>query len=538
MTGMESKEIFTKANKKLSFFLLGFLLLIPLVIVLYLTNILTYESNEVIALCVCVFVLSVAPFFINRFSYNENFNCSCNLYCLELLLLAVAFNPLWDLTLVYLVMPVVSLIYFNRGVLHKMSIIAFLGMLFVKGVRLGTIVFCGIASGSELHPYYTDLLISSVEYIIAAIILLKVFEMMEDAYSKVSYASVMHKKEASEQPLSGNDLQSAASGRQKPDYGDVYDVQHFFAILAADMETLIKGKNKQFTLDLDNHMPVALYGKKALLRDALVNICSDLLMYKTESDVNMYVTYETGINLKKKENITMIIRIDSNTELNKTAADKKALGYFLSKKIIDELEGDLIELDDDGKTIFKIRLLQRVEDDQTIEERQNKQKEALLELKEAAIADKAEETAGNMFHSDVHVMVVDDNREARKLVDSILTAVGISVTSAKSGVECLELLKTQEYDLVFIDDMMPDKSGVETVKEIRFQDSEYYQKLPIVMMSIHGGREDDKKYLAQGFTDCIRKPVNGEEVKACLKKWVKDDYRMSYEEYMRIQNEG
>lgn len=538
MTGMESKEIFTKANKKISFFLLGFLLLIPLVIVLYLTNILTYESNEVIALCVCVFILSVAPFFINRFSYNENFNCSCNLYCLELLLLAIAFNPLWDLTLVYLVMPVVSLIYFNRGVLHKMSIIAFLGMMFVKGVRLGTIVFCGIASGSELHPYYTDLLIASIEYIIAAIILLKVFEMMEDAYSKVSYASVMHKKEASEQPLSGNDLQSAASGRQKPDYGDVYDVQHFFAILAADMETLIKGKNKQFTLDLDNHMPVALYGKKALLRDALVNICSDLLMYKTESDVNMYVTYETGINLKKKENITMIIQIDSNAELNRNTADKKALGYFLSKKIIDELEGDLIELDDDGKTIFKIRLLQRVEDDQTIEERQNKQREALLELKEAAIADKAEETAGNMFHSDVHVMVVDDNREARKLVDSILTAVGISVTSAKSGVECLELLKTQEYDLVFIDDMMPDKSGVETVKEIRFQDSEYYQKLPVVMMSIHGGREDDKKYLAQGFTDCIRKPVNGEEVKACLKKWVKDDYRMSYEEYMRIQNEG
>lgn len=538
MTGMESKEIFTKANKKLSFFLLGFLLLIPLVIVLYLTNILTYESNEVIALCVCFFILSVAPFFVNRFSYNENFNCSCNLYCLELLLLAIAFNPLWDLTLVYLVVPVVSLIYFNRGVLHKMSIIAFLGMLFVKGVRLGTIVFCGIASGSELHPYYTDLLIASIEYIIAAIILLKVFEMMEDAYSKVSYASVMHKKEASDESLSGNDLQSAASGRQKPDYGAVYDVQHFFAILTADMETLIKGKNKQFTLDLDNHMPVALYGKKALLRDALVNICSDLLMYKTESDVNMYVTYETGINLKKKENITMIIRIDSNTELNKTAADKKALGYFLSKKIIDELEGDLIELDDDGKTIFKIRLLQRVEDDQTIEERQNKQREALLELKEAAIADKAEETAGNMFHSDVHVMVVDDNREARKLVDSILTAVGISVTSAKSGVECLELLKTQEYDLVLIDDMMPDKSGVETVKEIRFQDSEYYQKLPIVMMSIHGGREDDKKYLAQGFTDCIRKPVNGEEVKACLKKWVKDDYRMSYEEYMRIQNEG
>lgn len=538
MTGMDSKEIFKKANQKISFSLLGFLLLIPLVTILYLTKVLPYESNEVIALGVFIFVLSVAPYFINRFSYDESFNCSCNLYSLEFLLLAVAFNPLWDLTLVYLVMPIVSLVYFNRGVLHKMSIIAFLGMLFVKGVRLGTIFFGGIAGGSELRPYYIDLLISSIEYIIVSIILLKAFEMMENAYSKASYVAMLHTKEASEKSLSDSSLPAELAGRSRTDYGDVYDVQHFFAILAADMETLIKGKNKQFTLDLDNRMPVALYGKKALLRDALVNICSDLLMYKTESDVNMYVTYENGINLKKKENITMLIRIDSNTELNKTAADKKALGYFLSKKIIDELEGDLIELDDDGKTIFKIRLLQRVEDDRTIEERQNKQKEVLLELKEAAVADKAEETIGNMFHSDVHVMVVDDNREVRKLVDSILTAVGVSVTSAKSGVECLELLKTQEYDLVFIDDMMPDKSGIETVKEIRFQDDEYYQKLPIVMMSIHGGLEDDKKYPAQGFTDCIRKPVNSEDVKTCLKKWVKDDYRMSYEEYMRIQNEG
>ena len=67
MTGMDSKEIFKKANQKISFSLLGFLLLIPLVIILYLTKVLPYEFNEVIALGVFIFVLSVAPYFINRF---------------------------------------------------------------------------------------------------------------------------------------------------------------------------------------------------------------------------------------------------------------------------------------------------------------------------------------------------------------------------------------------------------------------------------------------------------------------------------------
>ena len=285
-------------------------------------------------------------------------------------------------------------------------------------------------------------------------------------------------------------------------------------------------------------MPVELYGRKTQLKKALSNICADLLMYNTESEVNVYVTYENGLNLRKKENITMIIRIDSNTVLNKSSADKKALGYFLSKKIIDELEGDLIEINENGKTNFKIRLLQRIEDEQTIEARQQKQKSEILELKQLAIANKAEENTGNLFHSDVHVMVVDDNREARKLVDSVLSAVGVKVTGVKNGVECIEMLKTQDYDMVLIDQMMPDKSGVETVKEIRFQDSEYFQKLPIVMMSIHGGKEEAKKYQAQGFTDCITKPIKVDEIKSCLKKWIKDDYRMSYEEYMRIQNES
>ena len=135
-------------------------------------------------------------------------------------------------------------------------------------------------------------------------------------------------------------------------------------------------------------------------------------------------------------------------------------------------------------------------------------------------------------------MVVDDNREVRKLVDSVLSAVGVKVTGVKNGVECIEMLKTQDYDMVLIDQMMPGKSGIETVKEIRFQDSEYFQKLPIVMMSIHGGSEECKNCQTQGFTDCISKPIKVNEIKSCLKKWIKDDYRMSYEEYMRIQNES
>lgn len=538
MSGIDQKDILLKANKKLSLGILGFLLLIPLVVVLYIMEILPYTLEEMVITCGSILVLSVLPFLINKFFYNESFIANCNLYCLELLFLMLAFNPVVDLSLLYFVLPIVSMIYLNRGILHKMSMIAFVGMILVKGSKLRYLIANGMGVETDLNPLYTDFLVSTVEFIVLAIILIKSFEVMEDIYAKASHAAMMDMYTASETASVDNSSHLGTQTQRKVEHSDTYDVQQFFVAIASDMENLIKGKNKHFTLDLDNQMPVELYGRKAQLKNALTSICADLLMYNTESEVNVYVTYESGLNLRKKENITMIIRIDSNTVLNKTAADKKALGYFLSKKIIDELEGDLIEINENGKTNFKIRLLQRVENDQTIGERQQKQKTEILELKQLAIVNKAEENIGNLFHSDVHVMVVDDNREARKLVDSVLSAVGVKVTGVKNGVECIEMLKTQDYDMVLIDQMMPDKSGVETVKEIRFQDSEYFQKLPIVMMSIHGGREEAKNYQAQGFTDCITKPIKVDEIKSCLKKWIKDDYRMSYEEYMRIQNES
>lgn len=538
MSGVDIKKNLINANNKLSKALLGFLLLIPLVIALYFMKILPYTMEEIWIICGGILLLSVCPYFANKNLYNEFFLSSVHLYCLELLLLILAYNPVINLSFVYFILPIVSLIYLNRTIIHKMSLVAFGGMLLVKGSKIGYVVVNGIESGSDLNVRYMDLAILTVELIIACIVLLKVYEIMEGIFSEANNAAMMEMYMASEQVPISQPSQIKFSNETKVEAGDTYDVQQLFASIATDMEALIRGKEKSFTLDLDNQMPVALFGRKVQLKNALTNICSDLLMYNTQSEVNVYVTYDNGINPRKKDNITMIIRIDSNTVLNKSAADKKALGYFLSKRIIDELEGDLVELaGENGKVTYKIRLLQRVEDDVTIAERRKNQRDEVLELRQNAILNKAEENVGNLFHSDVHVLICDDNKEARKLLESVLTAVGVKVTTAKSGVECIEFLKDQVYDLVMIDQMMPDKSGVETLKEIRFYDNEYYQKLPIVMMSVH--TEEEKKGCQElGFTDCVAKPINVNEVKACLRRWVKDDYRMSYEEYVRIQNEG
>ena len=119
MSGINQKDVLLRANKKLSLALLGFLGLIPLVVIVYHMGILPYSFNEMMVVCGCVLFFSVVPFVVNKFCYNEHIISSCNLYCLELLLLMLACNPILDLSLLYFILPIVSLIYLNRNILNK-----------------------------------------------------------------------------------------------------------------------------------------------------------------------------------------------------------------------------------------------------------------------------------------------------------------------------------------------------------------------------------------------------------------------------------
>lgn len=166
MSRIDQEEILLKANKKLSWGILGFLALIPLVIILYIVKILPYTFEDIIIVCSCILFFSVLPFFVNKFFYNESFIAHCNLYCLELLVLMLIFNPVVDLSLLYFVLPIVSLIYLNRGILHKMSMIAFAGMILVKGSKLGYSIASDKSTAIDFNPMYMDLLVSTIEFIV------------------------------------------------------------------------------------------------------------------------------------------------------------------------------------------------------------------------------------------------------------------------------------------------------------------------------------------------------------------------------------
>ncbi len=120
--------------------------------------------------------------------------------------------------------------------------------------------------------------------------------------------------------------------------------------------------------------------------------------------------------------------------------------------------------------------------------------------------------------SDVRVLAVDDNRMNLRVIEEILMNYNIQVTTAISGKEALQKITTEEYDFVFMDYMMPEMDGVETLHRIRQLSGSYYARIPIIALTantVAGARET---LLAEGFTDFMEKPIESSVLKRVLKR--------------------
>lgn len=117
-----------------------------------------------------------------------------------------------------------------------------------------------------------------------------------------------------------------------------------------------------------------------------------------------------------------------------------------------------------------------------------------------------------------HILVVDDDKNARFLLRELLLSEHYTVTEADSGDTALDVLDREHVDLVIVDIMMPRVNGYEFTEELRTFDEE----LPVLMVSAKQLPEDRKKGFISGIDDLMSKPFDNEElllhVKALLRR--------------------
>lgn len=118
-----------------------------------------------------------------------------------------------------------------------------------------------------------------------------------------------------------------------------------------------------------------------------------------------------------------------------------------------------------------------------------------------------------MAQENLRVLVVDDNQDIRDLVVHILSADGFNVFAAVDGENALAILNSNSVNLVLLDVMMPGKSGLEVLGDIRSGSNKKLRDIPVMMITAKSSTEDIDKALELGATSYIVKPFRATTIR-------------------------
>lgn len=153
----------------------------------------------------------------------------------------------------------------------------------------------------------------------------------------------------------------------------------------------------------------------------------------------------------------------------------------------------------------------------------------VTELEADAGHKKAEFTADS-----ARVLVVDDYRMNLKVFRNLVKDNGIQVREAESGQECIDILRRETFDLIFLDHMMPGMDGIETLHCIRTE--HLCDEVPVIILTANATTGSRERFLAEGFRDFLSKPIVPDRLDSVLLQYLpKEKVLMTKQEEERTE---
>lgn len=118
------------------------------------------------------------------------------------------------------------------------------------------------------------------------------------------------------------------------------------------------------------------------------------------------------------------------------------------------------------------------------------------------------------------ILVVDDNLINLKVAEGLMKPYGMQIVTVDSGRDAIKAIQSKDYDMVFMDHMMPQMDGVETLEHIRALDGDYYKNVPVVMLTANAVAGVREMFIEAGFNDYMSKPMETTVLYKVLRTWL------------------
>ena len=317
---------------------------------------------------------------------------------------------------------------------------------------------------------------------------------------------------------------------------DIVEVEYRLSTVVNDMSNMIyfKAKEKKlaFTTDVDESLPDLLYGDVVRVRQVITNILNNAVKYTDEGSVSLKIVgnrrekvsdakpvvelivsvTDTGIGISE-ENLEKLFGKFERVDLQKNSTKEgTGLGLAISKMLLEMLGGDIrVESTYGVGSTFTVVIPQKVLSDEPVGNFKEKFEKTLGEKKAYHESFRAPEA---------RLLIVDDTNMNLLVATEFLQDTLVGIDTASSGREAVKLALQNKYDVILMDQRMPEMDGEETFREIRSHRDGPNIDTPVICMTadaVVGARE---RYLSKGFNDYLTKPIDSTYLEMMLKKYI------------------
>jgi CheY-like chemotaxis protein len=299
--------------------------------------------------------------------------------------------------------------------------------------------------------------------------------------------------------------------------------------LVGVLKVLAAKKNIELRLQLEKNTKLFFLGDGPKIRQILTNLIGNAIKFTDQGNISVSITgiddtetstvnfiiTDTGLGIASANHEKIFEEFIAITQSDQNQIRSDGMGLPISRKIARLMEGDIKVKSEIGKGAeFTLSLpLQRV--------RKNKIKVSKpFEL-------------SKLKHQNINALVVEDNNINGEVLTDMLEEMGHSVSRASNGLEALDQVNIQLFDIIFMDINMPFMGGIETTHRIR-ADSRLNSKTLIIGLTAHSSDDFGKKAEQAGMDYFLTKPIRLENLKKIIFDTVSIDQTAVIAEYSPV----
>lgn len=289
-------------------------------------------------------------------------------------------------------------------------------------------------------------------------------------------------------------------------------------------------KQLDFQMVIDPRVPSMLYGDEVHVRQIINNFLSNAVKYTHEGRVILRMSFEpsekneillkievedSGIGIKESDIDKLFLNFTRVDEQRNRNIQGTGLGLSLTKNLVELMGGTIHVKSRYGEgSVFDAEIPQQIANPEPLGDFTQKYQQFIH----------SEETANHIVYiPDAKILVVDDVEMNIMVAKNYLKQTNATVDVAYSGKECLEMICKKKYNIIFLDHMMPEMDGIETLQAMKQSAAHLNRKTPVIALTANAITGAKEEYLEAGFTDYLSKPIREEELMEILYQYLPDE---------------